>query len=253
MGCIAVFGPVQAIRPSLRVASVPLPRTIKIAVCIQGKPHIQRGIRNAQPLLSAFCNQTLDGCIYAAMSDDRALANAVQRKERGAFERLVKSHQGLVWHVIFRLVQHPEDARELSQETFLRVHQRLHQYRGDSPLSGWIAQIAYHLGVRYLQKKRLPLDSMHADDGEDWCAEIANDVDVAAAHQSGEEQQLLSAGIERLPPQQRLLLTLYHLEGLGISEISGITAMPEGTIKNSLFRARLKLRQLLQTKLEVAR
>lgn len=183
-----------------------------------------------------------------------ALANAVQRKERGAFERLVKAHQGLVWHVIFRLVQHPEDARELCQETFLRVHQRLHQYRGDSPLSGWIAQVAYHLGVRYLQKKRLPLDSMHADDdGEDWCAEIASDVDVAAAHQSGEEQQLLCAGMKRLPPQQRLLLTLYHLEGLGISEISGITEMPEGTIKNSLFRARLKLRQLLQTKLEVAR
>src|SRR3546814_5244306 len=55
----------------------------------------------------------------------------------GAFERLVRDHQGLCWHVIQRMVRHPEDTRELCQEAFLHVHRHLHQYRFDAPLKSW--------------------------------------------------------------------------------------------------------------------
>lgn len=188
------------------------------------------------------------------MNDDLALVTAVQRNERGAFERLVKSHQGLVWHVIYRLVQHPEDARELCQETFLRVHQRLHQYRGESPLSGWIAQIGYHIGVRHLQRKRILLESEldDGDEGEGAFSRIADGVDLEGQHADAQVMALLDRGMEKLSPMQRMLLTLYHLEEMGIAEISALTGHPEGTIKNSLFRARHRLRQLLQPKLEIA-
>jgi RNA polymerase sigma factor (sigma-70 family) len=187
------------------------------------------------------------------MIDDLALVAAVQKSERGAFERLVRAHQGLVWHVLIRLVQHAEDARDLSQETFLRVHQRLSQYRGDSPLAGWIGRIAYHIGVRHLQRKRIPLESELGEDGEqDVLAGIAGEVDVEGAHADQQVMDLLGRGMQRLSPMQRMLLTLYHLEELGIAEIAGITGQPEGTIKNSLFRARHRLRQMLEPKLEVA-
>ncbi len=187
------------------------------------------------------------------MNDDLVLVAAVQNAERGAFERLVRTHQGLVWHVLIRLVQQAEDARDLSQETFLRVHQRLAQFRGDSPLAGWIARIAYHIGLRHLQRKRIPLESELSDDAEhDVFAGIAGDVDVEGAHADGQVIKLLERGMERLPPMQRMLLTLYHLEELGIAEIANITGQPEGTIKNSLFRARHRLRQMLEPKLEVA-
>jgi RNA polymerase sigma factor (sigma-70 family) len=185
--------------------------------------------------------------------DDRILVAAVQRNERGAFERMVKAHQGLAWHVIYRLVQHPEDTRELCQETFLRVHQRLHQYRGDSPLSGWIGQIAYHIGVRHLQRKRIPLESeLDDNDGEDRFAQVADDLDMVGAHVDAQEQVLLDRGMQRLPPMQRLLLTLYHLDEMSIGDISAMTGQPEGTIKNSLFRARHRLRTLLQPHWEIA-
>lgn len=188
------------------------------------------------------------------MNDDLALVAAVQRNERGAFERLVKAHQGLAWHVIYRLVQHPEDARELCQETFLRVHQRLQQYRGDCPLSGWIAQIAYHIGVRHLQRKRIPLESeLDGDEsGEGVFARIADGSDMEGSHADAQTMALLERGMDKLSPMQRMLLTLYHLEEMGIGEISALTGQPEGTIKNSLFRARHRLRQLLEPKLEIA-
>ena len=188
-----------------------------------------------------------------AMDHDRELVAAVQRTERGAFERLVKAHQGLTWHVFYRLVQHPEDARELCQETFLRVYQRLHQYRGDSPLAGWIAQIAYHIGVRHLQRKRIPLESELDDaDGEGRFALVADAADIEAGLGELQVMTLLDQGMARLPPMQRMLLTLYHLDEMSIGEISTMTGQPEGTIKNSLFRARHRLRQLLEPKLEVA-
>ena len=64
-----------------------------------------------------------------AMDDDRSLVTAVLANVPGAFERLVREYQGLCWHIIQRMVRHPEDTRELCQEAFLRVHQCLHQYR----------------------------------------------------------------------------------------------------------------------------
>lgn len=60
---------------------------------------------------------------------DRELVNAVLADAPGAFEGLVREYQGLCWHIIQRMVRNPDDARELCQDTFFRVHQCLHQYR----------------------------------------------------------------------------------------------------------------------------
>ena len=68
------------------------------------------------------------------MSEDRALVEDVLAGRAGAFERLVRQYQGLCWHIIDRMVRHPDDTRELCQEAFLRVHQCLHQYRFESAL-----------------------------------------------------------------------------------------------------------------------
>lgn len=183
------------------------------------------------------------------MTDDMQLVAEILAHRRGAFERLVKQHQGLAWTVVYRLVQHPEDARDLCQETFLLVYRKLSQYRGDSPLSGWIARIAYHLAARHLQRKRLPMEVLPSDQDEaidDPLLKVMDSADVESTHMEQELQVLLGQAIERLPRMQGLLLSLYHLEEKNIAEISVITGQPEGTIKNSLFRARHRLRDLLE-------
>ena len=76
------------------------------------------------------------------MTDDRALVTAVLENAPGAFEQLVRDYQGLVWHVIQRMVRHPDDTRELCQEAFLRVPRCLHQSRHDAALTSWIGQVA---------------------------------------------------------------------------------------------------------------
>jgi RNA polymerase sigma-70 factor (ECF subfamily) len=182
-----------------------------------------------------------------AMDDDRSLVTAVLANVPGAFERLVREYQGLCWHIIQRMVRHPEDTRELCQEAFLRVHQCLHQYRFDAALKSWIGQVAYSVAKRHLERKRIPLAEPAADaDGLSLLDQVGDGFDLETATADDEIARHLHAAIETLPPLQRTVLTLYYLDELPIAGIAGITGLAEGTIKSHLFRSRRLLRDALQ-------
>lgn len=207
-------------------------------------------------LQSPTCNRSGDARIHDPMDDirqaDRALVDAVLTNRPGAFERLVREHQGLCWHIIQRMVRNPEDARELCQDTFLRVHECLHQYRYESALKSWIGRIAFTTALRQLQRKRIPLVDPVDDDGESLVENIGDGFDLEAACADEETARHLHEAIEALPPLQRTLLTLYYLEETPIPEIARITGMATGTIKSHLFRSRLRLRDALETRTGVA-
>ena len=188
------------------------------------------------------------------MSEDRALVDAVLANAPGAFERLVREYQGLCWHIIQRMVRHPDDTRELCQETFLRVHQCLHQYRYESALKSWIGQVAYSVAKRHLERKRIPLQEPSADDDEhqSLVENVGDGFDLEGACADDEIARCLHAEIAKLPPLQRTLLTLYHLDEVPIGEIARITGVAEGTIKSHLFRSRLRLREALESRMGVA-
>ena len=185
--------------------------------------------------------------------DDRALVAAVLARAPGAFERLVRQYQGLCWHIVLRMVRNPEDACELCQETFLRVHQYLHQYRYDSALKSWIGQVAYSVAKRHLERKRIPLaENPDDDEGRSLAETVSDGFDLEGANAEAQVNARLHAAIAELPPLQRTLLTLYHLEETPIGEISRITGLAEGTIKSHLFRTRKQLREVLEPRIGVA-
>jgi RNA polymerase sigma factor (sigma-70 family) len=189
----------------------------------------------------------------AERAADRALVDAVLANVPGAFERLVKQYQGLCFHIIQRMVRQPDDTRELCQDTFLRVHRYLHQYRGESSLQGWIGQVAYSVGKRHLERKRIPMQEA-ADPAEHQALldNVGDGFDLESACVDDESARVLHAAIETLPPVQRTLLTLYHLDEVPIGEISVMTGLAEGTIKSHLFRSRQRLRQVLEARMGVA-
>jgi RNA polymerase sigma factor (sigma-70 family) len=181
---------------------------------------------------------------------DRLLVAAVLAGSPGAFETLVRDHQRLCWHIINRMVRHPDDTRELCQDTFLRVHRYLHQYRFESALKTWIGQVAYSVARRHLERKRIPLVENAGDEGATSLVEqVADGFDLEAASADAELGAMLHAEIEALPPLQRTVLTLYHLDEVPIPEIARITGLAAGTIKSHLFRCRARLRGRLQARL----
>ena len=195
------------------------------------------------------------GEMTGSSTDDRALVAAVLAQAPGAFERLVREYQGLCWHIIHRMVRHPDDASELCQEAFLRVHQRLHQFRHESALKSWIGQVAYSVAKRHLERLRIPLAELspvEQEEGLSLLEQIGDGFDLEAACADAQVQGVLNAAIETLPPLQRTLLTLYHLDELPIAEIATVTGLAEGTIKSHLFRSRKRLRELLEAPLGVS-
>ena len=112
--------------------------------------------------------------------------------------------------------------------------------------------MAYTIALRHLQRKRLPLAESHDDDGVSLVENLGDGFDLEAAWANTEMLRHLHEAIETLPPLQRTLLTLYHLEELPIPDIAEITGLPVGTIKSHLFRSRLRLRDALETRTGVA-
>ena len=182
------------------------------------------------------------------MSADRELVEAVLARRAGAFERLVREYQGLVAHIVFRLVRHADTVDELSQETFLRVHRRLHQFRHDSSLKAWIGRVAYTIALRHLEKQSASIATV--DDAAYFEQESA-DEDVESRRSEQEAAAMVRNAVNALPPLQRTIVSLYHLEELSIPEIGEITGLPAGTIKSHLFRTRRQLREMLEARLGV--
>jgi RNA polymerase sigma-70 factor, ECF subfamily len=185
-----------------------------------------------------------------AIDADRMLVAAVLAGSAGAFETLVRDHQRLCWHIINRMVRHPDDTRELCQDTFLRVHRYLGQYRFESALKTWIGQVAYSVARRHLERKRIPLaEPVGDEDSISLVEQVPDGFDLEAASANAEIGAALHKEIEALPPLQRTVLTLYHLDELPIAEIARITGLSAGTIKSHLFRCRARLRGRLQARL----
>jgi len=180
-------------------------------------------------------------------TDEHARVRAVLVNEANAFESLVRDYQNLCWHIVFRMVHDPDDARDLCQETFLRVHRQLHQFRFECPLKSWIGRIAYSIALRHLERQRAAPVIYLEDEGESAADTLADESPVLESA-SGDDQLAarLRQGVNALQPVPRTLVTLYHLKELTIPEIATITTMSEGTIKSHLFRARASLREWLQ-------
>ena len=175
------------------------------------------------------------------MTDDRTLVSRIIAGDIQAFIELIKQHERLVAHMVGRLIKNEEDREELCQDVFLRVHEKLKDFSFQSKLSTWIATIAWRYAINHLRKKK-----MSFSDVPDEIAFTERFVEESNPGTIAEEQDMddfMLKVLDGLPPQYKVLLTLYHVEGMTYPEIVEVTKMPEGTVKNYLFRARNLLKE----------
>ena len=180
--------------------------------------------------------------------NDHDIVKQVINGNENAFRFLVKKHQRLVWHVVWRMVGKSDEIEDICQDVFLKVYKNIPRFRNESKLSTWIASIAWNTCSDYLKKhKRDRLDLSETIPAK---AELAmtDDTTWRIVHEA-DMKELVRKGIDQLPLQYRTVLTLYHLEEFSYNEIEEITGMPEGTVKSYLNRARRQLKEILERSL----
>jgi RNA polymerase sigma factor (sigma-70 family) len=175
---------------------------------------------------------------------DRSLVNRVLHGYTGAFAELVEKSEHLVAQIVFRMVDHPEDRKDIVQDVYLRVYDRLRDFRFRSKLSTWIGHIAYNACINYLEKKKLVLGGFEDSRFEE---RMTSGTESEILFTRKELEAILATTIEKLSPLYKTLINLYHREELSYAEIAQITGLPVGTVKSYLFRARKQLKDNLLT------
>lgn len=175
------------------------------------------------------------------MTDDRALISQILLGDMQAFGLLIRQHERLVAHMVGRLVRQEEDREELCQDVFMKVYDKLAEFNYQSKLSTWIATIAYRQAINHLRKRKIEVSDIPEE--ESFTAHFVSEENPEEWLSDTDQEKMVLRLIEKLPAQYKTVLTLYHVEGMNYGEIGEVTGMPEGTVKNYLFRARQLLKE----------
>jgi RNA polymerase sigma factor (sigma-70 family) len=180
--------------------------------------------------------------------DSEFLVKKTLAGNKKAFESIIKRHQRLVSHIVFRMIHNPADQEDVCQDVFLKVYENLGGFKFESKLSTWIARIAYNTCLNYLEKKRVPLFDDLTPEERSLERAPGNSGNPAESVEGKEISVLLRSEIDRMPVHYRTILTLYHLDQMSYKEIGETMELPEGSVKSYLFRARKLLKARLMTK-----
>jgi len=170
--------------------------------------------------------------------DERELIAGVRRGDPGAERRLYETHVDRVYRLAYRITGEDELAQELTQEAFIRVFDRIDQFRGDSSFATWFQTVATSVIYNGMRKvKRFRQREFEFDE-----------VGVIAAADGRAEPDLrerLHRAIDDLPDKYRMVFVMHDVEGYTHEEIGSALGMQVGTSKSQLSRARAKLRDAL--------
>ena len=181
---------------------------------------------------------------------DEARVRAVLSGDRDRFELLVERYQTRLVNYLYRMVRNLEEAHDLTQEVFIRVYQALDRYDSQYRFSTWLFRVAQNAAIDVIRKRRIQLVPLtrRADEGSDATVDLELPDGQPTALESLQGRELdasIRAAIDTLPWEYRELILLRHYGELAYEEIAEVKAMPLGTVKNKLFRARQMLKQQL--------
>ena len=175
--------------------------------------------------------------------DDSILVERFRHGDEGAFNQLVERHKREAYFIALRLTGSHEDARDLSQDAFIRCYQSLENFRGDCSFRTWLYRIVMNLSLNYLKSPRVSRRVEWADGQMDAMPGTDSDPDRALLQR--QRSQLLRAAIARLPVKQKQTLMLKVYSELKYEEISEVMRCPVGTAKANFFHAVKRLRELI--------
>ena len=161
-----------------------------------------------------------------------------------AFSYLVEKHKRTSYTFALKLLKIPEDAEEVAHDGFVKAYQSLKDFRHESKFTTWLFKIIFNLAVSRLRKKKLELTSI--DDDKFNSYNIAESENLFNSLTSKEQNLMVREAVDRLPDDERAVITLFYLNECAVKEITDITGFSEANVKVKLFRARKRLWEMLK-------
>lgn len=175
---------------------------------------------------------------------DHLLVEKTLAGDTRAFGILIERHQGFIFTIVYRVVKGREEAEEITQDVFLKAYEALGSFRKESKFTTWLYKIAYH---KALDKVRGTKQTILMELNENLKVPQVQDLEDGLDLMLREERsQLVKSCIEKLPPQEAALISLYYFEEQSVKEIAEVTGLSEDNIKIKLYRSRKILFSLLE-------
>ena len=188
--------------------------------------------------------------------DDAVLVEQCRQGDSEATERLILKYQNRIYNAILRICANPDDAAELTQDTFVKVIENIDRFKGRSSFYTWAFRIGVNLTLNYCQRKvRIGFRSLDAEDNEDngqakqvlkeFLADDSspNPAVVAANKELGE---IVVDALMKLREEQRVVVVLRDIEGMNYAQIAEVLDIELGTVRSRLSRARSNLREIIE-------
>lgn len=179
---------------------------------------------------------------------EQILIKQAKKGDVDCFEELIKEYQQFAYNIALKMTRNAEDAKDLTQEAFVKVYKNMNKYREDSKFSTWLYRIVVNTCKDFLRKKK----DVALGEDEDYILEIPQtdiDADPVSSYERSEVQQYIKHAIDELPEPFKTTFILCDVNGMSYAEIADIQDVALGTVRSRIHRARMQMRAILQNSL----
>jgi RNA polymerase sigma-70 factor (ECF subfamily) len=173
----------------------------------------------------------------------RRLVEGAKAGDEASFERIVILHERLVLRVAQRLLLNREDAKDAAQEVFVRLHRSLRRFDERKELGPWLYRVTVNIcrDIRRHSKRNVPLEPGHDS------MDPSPDPETSAS--AAQQYRMVLSALGQLSAREREVIVLRDLEGRSTSEVAGILASSEATVRSQLSTGRVKIRSYITDRL----
>ena len=176
------------------------------------------------------------------MTNDDTLISRAQAGDDGAFTELMRAHYAFIYAIVIGIVNNPNDAEEVVQDTFLNAYRGLAQYEEQTKLKSWLAKIARNRALNWLREQRI--DTVSINDVSEDILQSTDSLDEQLIRR--EERELIRRAMETLSEKDREIARSYYLDGASYDELIRAHGLSYKAISFRLSRAKQKLAKRLK-------
>ena len=181
---------------------------------------------------------------------DEVLLKKAMSGDMASFERLIINHEKLVYNACFRIMGDQEDAKDASQEVFIKLYKNIDKCNNLNTFKAWLYRIIHNCCIDLIRKKKgkktLSIDKMlDTPEGEMEQQIKSTELSPEEEYLQKEAASNIQRAITKLSDDYRTLVVLRDIQGLSYEEISAALDIPMGTVKSRISRSRQKLKSLL--------